>query len=47
MFIEPTSRRDMPDITFTANGGEAPGYLAEPAAGQGPWRRRAAGVVGP
>jgi carboxymethylenebutenolidase len=26
----------MPDITFSANGGEAPGYLAEPAAGQGP-----------
>ena len=26
----------MPDITFTANGGEAPGYLAEPAAEQGP-----------
>src|SRR5665648_89236 len=26
----------MPDITFPANGGDAPGYLAEPAARQGP-----------
>ena len=26
----------MPDITFTANGDEAPGYLAEPGDGHGP-----------
>lgn len=26
----------MPDVTFTANGGETPGYLAAPSAGDGP-----------